>query len=249
MRLTSLIATGLLLFASSTQGVAAPTYRLLSLGGNYVKWGRPVLGAGAEITYRLADHRLSFHGATNCGKLDPLPTLLDRSHVRRGRALVELKAAFKAWEAVANVHFRPARAGEVASIIIGAQVATRGRAFTNVAYLGDGKSEAQTDKALTSLSPDDAGGPRYEGSSARVRTITQSLICLNPDQPWKVGFDGNLDAYDLRYTFMHEIGHAIGLDHAGPRGEVMSFKYTQDFRSLQGGDRAGVVKLYGPPAN
>jgi hypothetical protein len=34
-----------------------------------------------------------------------------------------------------------------------------------------------------------------------VKSIRQSLICLNPEKTWKVGYDGNLDVYDLYFTF------------------------------------------------
>jgi hypothetical protein len=60
-----------------------------------------------------------------------------------------------------------------------------------------------------------------------------------------VGFDGNTRVYDLRYTFVHEIGHAIGLDHPGPSGQVMSFRYDEQHRDLQAGDLNGVTMLYG----
>jgi hypothetical protein len=68
---------------------------------------------------------------------------------------------------------------------------------------------------------------------------------MNPEQAWKVGFDGDLEVYDIRYTLMHEIGHAIGLDHPGVPGELMDFRYLETFSSLQPGDRAGAASLYG----
>ena len=58
-------------------------------------------------------------------------------------------------------------------------------------------------------------------------------------------FDGDIDVYDMRYTLVHEIGHAIGLDHPGPSGQVMSFRYTENFSGLQPGDFHGVRLLYG----
>ena len=70
-------------------------------------------------------------------------------------------------------------------------------------------------------------------------------MCLNPEHRWKVGFDGDKDVYDIRYTLIHEIGHAIGLDHPGPSGQLMGFRYTEDFAELQPGDLKGVRQLYG----
>jgi hypothetical protein len=75
--------------------------------------------------------------------------------------------------------------------------------------------------------------------------MQKSRICLNPTKLWKIGFDGNLDVYDIRYTIAHAVGHAIGLDHPSPSGELMSFRYKEDLRTLQPGDVAGAMALYG----
>ena len=37
-------------------------------------------------------------------------------------------------------------------------------------------------------------------SREAVKPISRGLICLNPARQWKVGFDGDLQRYDLRYT-------------------------------------------------
>jgi len=78
------------------------------------------------------------------------------------------------------------------------------------------------------------------------RPIRQSLICLNTSKLWKTRFDGNLAIYDLGLTLAHEIGHSIGLDHPGPTGALMGYRYTEQIRDLAAGDIAGAVALYGP---
>lgn len=75
--------------------------------------------------------------------------------------------------------------------------------------------------------------------------IERSVVCLNPAVRWKIGFDGNVDVYDLRYTVAHEIGHAIGLDHPRPSGVLMSYSYDERFRDLQRCDAEGAIALYG----
>lgn len=132
----------------------------------------------------------------------------------------ELETALKAWEAVADISFSRADPA-VADILIGAQAEPAGFAFANVEY-----------------------DERSTGSG--LRSISQSLICFNPLRRWKIGFDGNLDVYDLRYVLMHELGHAIGLNH--PRvggGQVVAHKYGEQVRELQPGDIRGVATLYG----
>jgi hypothetical protein len=80
-----------------------------------------------------------------------------------------------------------------------------------------------------------------------MKPISKALVCLNPLKRWKIGFDGDLKTYDLRYTLAHEIGHAIGLDHPSGGGQIMGYRYEERFRSLQPGDVRGAVLLYGAP--
>lgn len=195
-------------------------YRLLVLGGGAVKWGSTSFGEGASVTYAVVHSDFTFEGARNCVDITPPDRLLATNDVSRAEFDGELDQAFRAWSTVADVRFHRVDQSE-ADILIGAQAVPRGRAFTNVVH---------------EPSPD----------GVRAGRIVGSVICLNPEEGWKVGFDGNLDVYDLRYTMMHEIGHAIGLDHPGVVNAVMDFRYSEAFASLRDGDSAGAVNLYGP---
>ena len=214
----------LTILLASAAGVSAAgslaDYRLLVLGGAVVKWGGPSLGEGARVSYAIVSRPMSFDGARNCAELAPIEGLLRESDVGRSVFEAELARAFDEWSRAANVTFE--RTDEAtANILIGAQGVPMGRAFTNVAF----------------APPPVAGAPG---------AIVGSVICLNPQEPWKIGFDGDLDKYDLRYTLMHEIGHALGLDHPGVPGVLMDFRYLETFSALQDGDRAGIASLYGP---
>ncbi|MCC5860201.1 MAG: matrixin family metalloprotease [Ectothiorhodospiraceae bacterium] len=197
-------------------------YRLLELDGYLVKWGERELGVGASVSYAFADETLRFEDARNCRDLAPIKALAGRD-LPMETLVRETKAAFRVWERASGLSFHEVGDARDADIVIGAQGRPRGRAFANVSY---------------------APGPE-EG----VRAIEQALVCLNPDQEWKVGFDGNKDVYDIRYALIHEIGHAIGLDHPGPSGQVMAFLYTEAFNELQPGDLRGVQRLYGRGAD
>jgi hypothetical protein len=194
-------------------------FQLLDLENQTVKWQSPHMGVGAAVTYAFATQPIETPKARNCAKLVPAEKAYAPSHITTEQFRSEVAAAFRMWEGVANITFREVRDPGAADIVIGAQGEPVGRAFTNVAL---------------------KVGPPGQ------KTIERSLICLNPKQPWKIGFDGRLDVYDIRYTIAHEIGHAIGLDHPSAAGELMSYRYDERQKGLQPGDTKGVVLLYGP---
>lgn len=198
---------------------ALPDSRFLVLDGANVKWGPTLLGSGATVTYALATAAADFPQARNCRSLVPLRALRSATPIEPDTLRSEVQAAFAAWSAVADITFREADPAS-ANILIGAQGDPFGVAFTNVSH----------------------GSIAADGTAS----ITRSVICLNPQAGWKVGFDGNLQVYDVRYALEHEIGHAIGLDHPGVAGVLMDFRYTEAFRVPQPGDIAAVDLLYGP---
>lgn len=218
MLAAALVAAVMGMFAGSA---IAADYRLLRLDGQIVKWGGPGFGSGATLTYALASRRMTFPEAINCGQIQPLKAMLVRSEIALHEFESELAAAFRAWERVANIRFRRVEDPSSANIVIGEQVKSRGRAFANVAY-------------------------KKNSAASNMREISKSLVCFNPRQRWKIGFDGDDAIYDLRFTLMHEIGHAIGLDHEGSGDQLMGFAYHEAFREPQAGDIAGASLLYGP---
>jgi hypothetical protein len=200
---------------------ASYIFKVLKLDGNQVRWQLPRDGGPLVVTWRIAAEPAEFPGARNCRKLTTLDGLMAASAVDAAAVRDEIGAAFAMWEAVADITFREAPRGTRADITIGAQVEPEGWAFADVFY------------DVASAEP--------------IKPISRALVCLNPLKRWKVGFDGDLKTYDLRYTLAHEIGHAIGLDHPNGAGQIMGYRYEERFRSLQPGDVRGAVQLYGEP--
>ena len=207
-------------FVLDADARASADFRLLILDGQHVKWGQPILGHGAKVTYAFAGSTLEFPGARNCSAMTSIAALLTLSRISEAAFEEEIAAAFAMWADIANVTFQKVAGPAEANIVIGAQAEPSGYAFANVAHRAS--------------------------ATDGVSTIDKSLICLNPTKPWKIGFGGDDVIYDLRYTLAHEIGHAIGLDHpAQPSGQLMSFQYGERFRHLQLGDISGAAALYG----
>ena len=211
------LAVGGLLASAGAGAGGLLEFRRLRLDGALVRW-TSARDEAAVVTHALVPRPMRFTEVENCSGLGPVEPLLRRSGLSRPQFLKELEEAFAMWERVANIRFEMATDASSAGILIGAQSEPEGRAFTAVSYV--------------------------PGTQA-PRPIARSLICLNPEKRWKIGFDGNIGIYDLRYTLAHEIGHAIGLDHPEPHDQLMSLRYQERFRTLQSGDIEGAVAIYG----
>jgi hypothetical protein len=85
--------------------------------------------------------------------------------------------------------------------------------------------------------------------------ISEADMATNPSLPYST--TGAHDTYDLESTFVHEIGHMLGLDHSGVAGASMQPRQTRNFnaqgvvfpqtsvRTLSDDDLAGIRALYG----
>ncbi len=231
----------------------AQAANVLRVGGNIVKWTPQTTGETTVITYALLQGRYAvpsnMHTLSpdNCGVMRPFADVVAVSTaVSQTAASQELRAAFAAWEMVAAVRFMEVSDLGRAKIIIGATDSSSGRAFANLS-LGGKHGALPVAKALGGSGSDRVVQPGGRYSETAAASIEQAYICLNSKMRWKTGFDGNLNVYDLRHTFMHEIGHAIGLDHPGSSGSIMGFRYDERVRQLQPSDIDAAQWLYGPP--
>jgi hypothetical protein len=226
---------------------------LLRADGHLLKWKSHAPGAETVISYAVlsgdftvpADKRTL--SPDNCGAMHAFADIIAKSpDVSVETAKQELTAAFKAWEAPSALTFVEVDDASRANIIIGAAHSPGGRAFANLSIRS---VEAQTPLArgLGKTGPDSSfnSSEAVDPEGSDFVAIEQAYVCLSPQSRWKVGFDGNVDIYNLRYTFTHEIGHAIGLDHPGKSGSLMAYRYEERVQQLTPSDISAVRKLYG----
>lgn len=64
-------------------------------------------------------------------------------------------------------------------------------------------------------------------------------ITFNTGQAWNIG-----STYDVFSVALHEIGHALGLDHSNTSGAVMDDQYSGVKTALNGDDIAGIRSIY-----
>jgi Matrixin len=205
---------------------ASNGYRLLELNGHDVKWGAPEFGRRATLTYAIAGASAKATGIRNCRKVTGIDGLLARSKLTRTVFNAQVKAALAMWESVANIRFLPSKRQTSADLLISAEAVPDGIAYTDVTQASS------------------------EGHY--ISSIEKAIICLNPEQHWVAtistspGSGIRSNAYKLKYVLAHEIGHALGLNHPSPTGELMSFEYNGNIDGLRPGDILGIVALYGP---
>lgn len=123
------------------------------------------------------------------------------------------------------------------------------------------ESIAQDNVSLITVSQVNAGqfnNPDQPGRAriyfdANTGSIFEGDVAVNPSAQFST--DGTFGTYDLETTFVHEIGHMLGLEHSGIVGAIMQPRQGRNGTyglpgirrpTLSDDDRAGLRAVYGP---
>jgi hypothetical protein len=215
---------GLILLATTFATSSASAYVLGPTTPG--KWGSPVFGTGATVTYSYMSTGVS------CAAEFAGCSITSVTAMNAG-AMAAIDAAFAAWSAIADITF--------------VNVADFGEAFNAPQLSGDIRLGAHTF--------DGAGGtlahgyyPPNNGNSAA------GDIHFDIAETWKIGgetgtFSGGA-GFDIFQVAAHEIGHAIGLDHETSVTALMNPFYSEaSGPGPLADDIAGAQYIYGAPTS
>ena len=245
MMLGRLAAAAIILAATMSTICAAADHRLLVLEGSWVKWGVPQQSAGATVTYAFAPGCIDLTGRAQL-RIAPAFRRTDQANrivpasgeERDGGCLCLVGAGYRP-----HLHLRQ----KIPSTPISSSARRANRQAAPSRMSNSKPARRHRRQRSNAVLPSRPSLRRTAPRREDCGQIRKALICFNPLQKWKVGFDGNLDVYDIRYTLTHEIGHAIGLDHPGAAGALMGFRYDEKRNGLTKGDIEAAQRLYGPP--
>ncbi len=169
------------------------------------------------------------------------------SNVKAGSDVVgALRRALASWSEAADIDFVESWSKEQSLSASGSK--------------GDGVSLITIAATQENTLPFGGGGDDMAGRTRiffnRSGSITEADIVLNPSQQFST--DGTIGTFDLEATFVHEIGHLLGLEHSGAVGATMQPRQGKNGiyslpaftpRTLADDDRAGVRATYGVRAD
>lgn len=179
------------------------------------KWGSPVFGTGANITYSFMGSGLD----TDAGAGSSLAL---SSFMPIGFA-AEITDAFDAWADIANLSFTQVPDPGVGFVNVGAEV-------VDIRITGHSFDGPLGVLAHAFFPPSNGGAAAGD-------------MHFDSAEAWKIGLGGA--GFDIFTVALHEIGHAIGLGHTAVPSSIMNPFYSEALTELQADDIAGAQYIYG----
>jgi predicted Zn-dependent protease len=166
-----------------------------------------------------------------------------QSNIKSGSDVVgAARRAMARWADAANIRFIVTQS-DVQSV---SALGTRGDGLSLITVAHTAENAASFNGTASEMS----GRTRVFSTVGGI--INEADVVLNPGQTFSS--DGTIGTYDLEATFMHEIGHLLGLEHSAVLGATMQPRQGKNGiynlpshapRTLSEDDRAGVRAIYG----
>jgi hypothetical protein len=137
----------------------------------------------------------------------------------------DIRRAFDTWEAVGGVDF----VESTDSFSIGIRLGWDTIDGAN-RVVGEARYQGISDVSFN------AGAPRY--------SITKAEIRFDSAERWSTGTSTPFNSVSFYSVALHEIGHAIGLDHSTVLSTIM-YPLNQNQQALGAGDILGITSIYG----
>src|SRR5919107_348119 len=169
-------------------------------------------------------------------------------HATGAQVVLAARRALSRWALASNIQFNVTTSGAQDAVADGVSLITIADTGTNRALFSTG---VQPGRARVSF---DSSGNIFEADLAINPLVTR----FDPFGNQVASFfstDGADGSYDLESTFVHEIGHMLGLEHSGeiaasmqPRQGTNGTYNLPGFttRTLSSDDVAGIRSIYGP---
>ena len=71
------------------------------------------------------------------------------------------------------------------------------------------------------------------------------IVLFDKDEDWFLNGDSPPDQIDFSSTAIHEIGHAIGINHSEQPQALMAATYSKTIFELQVDDKEAAISIYG----
>jgi hypothetical protein len=174
-------------------------------------------------------------------------------HATGAQVVLAARRALSRWALASNIQFNVTTSGNQDAVADGVSLITIADTGANRALFNTGIQPGRARVTTEVVNQVDTG--RILEADLAINPLVTRLDSFGNQVASFFSTDGTADSYDLESTFVHEIGHMLGLEHSGvvaasmqPRQGTNGTFNLPNFttRTLSSDDVAGIRAIYGP---